>query len=526
MRVTPLAVPLTAVGYGFATVAVLADVDPETRHPVAVTVVTALFLFAAGAVSRRGAAYAGGLCWLAPIWIAGGPSWARSAAMAAVPFLLPAAAHLTLRRPPIAAYTITALLAVGHTLVYDPFYDPDCWRLCASLLPAFPNQTAAEWLSTSWAAFAVVFGVAAATRAIQDHRRMTPVARRVRGLPLPPGAVATATFALYGTALLLGPAERPDNPLYLAIFFAQAAALCCLAAAVIWTTVAGWLRRAAVGRLADDLGSASLQATLGRVTGDPSLTVAYWLPSYGRYVDSRGAEVPAGPEQGQAVTSIVREGQPVALIAHDPGSRELTERIGPAARLAIDNERLRAEVLAQIADLRASRTRVVTAGDDARRGLERDLHDGAQQRLLAVAFELRLAGDPAVDTALQALGELRELAHGIFPVILEETGIEGALWSLADRAPFPVEISELPGVRFAPAVERAVYLIADHSARSATGPLNVRVEAREDVLTLEVTGAVPRLPGHLGDRAGALGGRVTATADHIRVEIPLAGATM
>ncbi|GAA0410848.1 hypothetical protein Acor_14600 [Acrocarpospora corrugata] len=527
-----LALPLAAVAYGFATVHAVGPTSIHAGIPGAVlTLVTAGCLFAGGAVSRRAsAAYAAGLCWLAPVWVAGeaAPSWVRSAAMVAIPFLLPALAHLMLRRPPIIAYVIMALLTVSHALVYDPFYDPACWRICGSdnLFLAFPAPAAAWWLTTCLAAFTVVFGVIVTTRALDTLRRMTPVARGVSGLVLLPGAVATGISALYGTALLFGPAERPGHPLYLAIFLAQAAALTCLAAADAWTTVAGWLRRSAVGRLADDLGSVSLQTALARVTGDPSLTVAYWLPRYDRYVDARGVEVPTTPKPGQTATSIVRDGQPVVVVAHDPGGRELTERIGPAARLAIDNERLRAEVLAQIADLRASRARVVAAGDDARRRLERDLHDGAQQRLLAVAFELRMAEDAAVDVVLQALEELRELAHGIFPVILEETGIEGALWSLAVRAPVAVELSDLPEARFPPPVERAVYLVTDSAIKAATGPLAVSVETPADLLVLRVTGAVPGLPGHLGDRVGALGGRLTATGGHIRVEIPIDGTRL
>ena len=135
----------------------------------------------------------------------------------------------------------------------------------------------------------------------------------------------------------------------------------------------------------------------------------------------------------------------MALVIHDAalsGARELEREIGAAARLAVDNERLRAEVLAQLEDLRASRARIVEAGDSARRRIERDLHDGAQQRLLTLSYELRLAradaeadGDEALAPLLAvdgeevqaALAELRDLAHGIYPAILTEAGLGPAL---------------------------------------------------------------------------------------------------
>ena len=125
------------------------------------------------------------------------------------------------------------------------------------------------------------------------------------------------------------------------------------------------------------------------------------------------------------------------------------DEIGAAARLAVDNERLRAEVLARVADLRASRARIVATADGTRQRLERDLHDGAQQQLLAASFELRQAcssaaasGDAelaarltdASEQAQQALTELRDLAHGIYPAILTEAGLEPAVRSLAERA--------------------------------------------------------------------------------------------
>ena len=145
---------------------------------------------------------------------------------------------------------------------------------------------------------------------------------------------------------------------------------------------------------------------------------------------------------GHALTLLVRDGRRVALVTHAAGVAELEYEIGAAVRLALENERLQAEVLAQLHDLRESRTRIVETGDAERRRLERDLHDGAQQRLLALSYDLRLAraraeaeGDvstgsrlaEATSEAQAALGELRELAQGIHPAILTEAGLRPRL---------------------------------------------------------------------------------------------------
>ena len=184
---------------------------------------------------------------------------------------------------------------------------------------------------------------------------------------------------------------------------------------------------------------------------------------------------------------------------------DLAREIGSAARLAVDNERLQAELLARLHDLQASRTRIVETGDGVRRLLERNLHDGAQQRLLALAYDLRVARsaaqaagedelavalEGAQDEAQAALEELRELAHGIFPAILTEAGLGPALWGLVDQAPFPVELTEPGGERYSPAVETAAYVVADDaiadaSRRDATHAL-VRVERSGTNLVVEI----------------------------------------
>ena len=154
-------------------------------------------------------------------------------------------------------------------------------------------------------------------------------------------------------------------------------------------------RAGAVSALFERLGGVSARDALAEALGDESLALAYWLPDSGRYVDARGHTValPA-PDGGRAVTEIARDGAPVAAIVHDPAlleDRELVRTAGAAAALALENERLAAEVRARYDDLRAASARLVAAGDAARRRIERDLHDGAQQRLVSLSITLNLA---------------------------------------------------------------------------------------------------------------------------------------
>lgn len=508
----------------------------QSAFATVVTLGAALALFTASSV--RPVALVAGVCWLAPVWTGweSGPDLVRSAAMVVAPFLLPAVAHLALGSAWRAAYAVAAVaavVAVGRALFRSPFYDPHCWDTCGDntflLVSLRPVAVALDLL---WVGLAVVAGGALAATAIVRLVRASPVGRRDAAPVLLPGAAAGLAFLGYGVAALLGarpvailPPERPDLPHLLTLYEVRAVALTALACGVLWTAARMRLRRSAVARLTEELGAApppgSVQAALARATGDRTTRVAYWLPLTGTYVDADGRPADAyvdadgrpadaTPGPGRTATTLTRQGRPVAVVTHDA---QADVRIGPAARLAIDNERLRAEVLAHVEHLRASRARIVEDGDLARRALERDLHDGAQQRLLAVTYQLRMAGLTAeLEQALAALAELRELAHGIFPAILEEAGLEAALWSLADAAPVAVDLEVVGDVRFAPAVEQAVYLIAKHQVEHATGPLAITLEHSGDTLVLDVAGPVVPLPEHLADRAGAVGGRLEATA--------------
>ena len=242
-------------------------------------------------------------------------------------------------------------------------------------------------------------------------------------------------------------------------------------------------------------------------------------------------------------TALVRDGEEVALLAHraglfdDPG---LGEEVAAAARLALANERLRAEAGAQLKDLRASRARVIAAGDTERRRLERDLHDGAQQRLVGLSLSLRLARsglgpepslverlDQAEQELRSALAELRDVAHGIFPAVLADEGLAAALEAFAEEAAIPVELSDLPERRFETAVETAAYFVVSETARSAD-PSRLRITATAPAgrleLEVEGDGDLDELV-EVEDRVGALDGTVVLSREPggrftVRAEIP------
>jgi signal transduction histidine kinase len=313
---------------------------------------------------------------------------------------------------------------------------------------------------------------------------------------------------------------------------------------LIWTTARLRRIRSAVAQLASDLGAAqrtgSVAAALGAATGDPSLEVVYWIPERGQLVDPSGAPADTPPGPGQTQTQILRNGRMIAVVRHDPtavSAHRLERAIGPGARLAIDNERMRAGLLAQLADLRRSQAHIVAVGDAERRRLERNLHDGAQRDLLALSYDLRLARGAAAaypereafvasaaEKAREALVELRELAHGIYPAILAEGGVGPALNTLADTAPIPMRVDVTCPDRFSEQTERAVYVLGaqavEDAARSGAGELSIRVARTADRLV--VTIAAPGLIAstYLTDRLGAVGGTLRAEAGLLEAELP------
>jgi signal transduction histidine kinase len=243
------------------------------------------------------------------------------------------------------------------------------------------------------------------------------------------------------------------------------------------------LARSAVGELLvelrEDPAPEDLRDALARALGDPSISLAYWLPDYGIHVDAAGRPVASATEGARATTVIEHEGRPVALLEHDAAldeEPELLEGATAAAGIALENARLQAELRARLDELRGSRARVIEAGQRERKRLERNLHDGAQQRLIALSLDLsvlgrRLDGDADAQARLErarneiasSLEELRDVARGLHPAVVSGHGLGVALESLVAAAPVPVRLSvELPG-RLSEQLEVAAYYLVSES---------------------------------------------------------------
>ena len=304
----------------------------------------------------------------------------------------------------------------------------------------------------------------------------------------------------------------------------------------------------AVGELMSRLSAAprsgQVRDALADALEDPSLELVYWLPELGRYVDAHGRDydLPFG-DPSRAVTKVERDGECVAAIVHDgtlPQMRGHVEAVGAAAALALDNERLDAELRAKIDELRGSRERMLRIGLEERRRLERDLHDGAQQRLVSMALNIRLARaklneDPlaaerllasAGDELEAALAELRELARGIHPAVLTDRGLVTALQTLANRAPVPVELGELPEERMPEAVELAAYFVVAEALTNVAkyaeaSHATVQVERHNGRVVVEVSddGVGGADPGRgtglrgLADRLAVIEGRLEVESE-------------
>ena len=307
-------------------------------------------------------------------------------------------------------------------------------------------------------------------------------------------------------------------------------------------------RAVAIDALIARLGSErpSVRDLLAEALEDPGLQLAYRARYQDRWVDAQGAPF-ALPGDERRVTEVSYEGRPVALIIHSapPEDPELVQTVGAAAGLGLENERLQAVLRARVADLRASRARIVQATDEARRRLERDLHDGAQQRLVALSVNLTLArgaieADPAGaaqlldecrDELRQATEELRELARGIHPAVLTDRGLEAAVGALAARSKLPVEVEAVPEERLPAPVEAAAYFVVAEAltnvARYADAThAQVRVERVNGNVTVDVSddGKGGANPAN-GSGLRGLTDRLAALDGSLQVESPAGAGT-
>jgi signal transduction histidine kinase len=451
-------------------------------------------------------------------------------------------------------------VALGGYVVSKLFYDPrleGCGGCPQNLLLVSANSTLNGVANAVPSALAIMLVLAILARLGWRWRVASPPTRQVLGPVVWTGwaalLIVAVTIGLYAgeVSLTVDRALQWSSLAYVAIPLAFLTGL-----------LRTRLHRGALSRLLLDLGDAAsptiVRGALAETLGDPSLELAFWLQDQERYVDLDGRpfEMPITSERATLV--LEHEGQRVAALVYDTSlleDPELVRAAGAAARMALENARLQAELRAQLGEVRASRARIVEAGDAERRRLERDLHDGAQQRLLGIRLALRLArgelgqGAPAAEELLgeadkeiaQTLDELRALARGIHPAVLTEEGLGPAVETLARRASLPVKVEALPEARLPSAVEAAAYFVASEALAnvakhaSASG-VTIAMRRMNDALVIDISddgvgGADPASgSGLIGlrDRIEALNGslQVQSPSGHgtrLHAEIPCRG---
>ena len=394
---------------------------------------------------------------------------------------------------------------------------------------------------------------------LQRWQRATPPQRRALAPVLWSGVVLLTLLAASLTSEAVGGPDAVDSiTVTLALLAFAVTPYGFLLGIVRSRVIRGGAVSELLQRMGDTRTSGGLRALLAGALGDRSLRVLYWLDDKQAWVDALGrpASLPDDDDPARSWSSVDHEGKRVGAIVHDRvlcDDPELIASVSTAAGLAIENERLEAQLRARVEELRASRARIVEAGTAERRRLERNLHDGAQQRLVALSLSMRVAQtklrtDPdraeellagAQEELQRALEELRELARGIHPAILSDRGLRAALESLAGRSPVPVDLTGTPVDRLPPAVEAAAYFVVAealtnvvkyaHASQARISVQRVNGRAVVEVADDGVGGADPDrgsgLRG-LADRVAALDGSLSLRSPQgagtlLRAEIPV-----
>jgi signal transduction histidine kinase len=456
-----------------------------------------------------------------------------------------------------ALFGSAVVLAVVVELTWLVFAEPEpvfCDTCPENLLQVERNDSLASGLLDGQRAIGAVLSLLTIAVLIRRWRRASAPSRRAGAPVLWTGSAMFAALVFSVTNDIF------DEPLGQAPGWMLSFTFAAVPVAVLAVLLQRRLARAAVAGLVIELGDGDVRVDLrqavARALGDPSLELAYWVPAAGRYVDAGGRPVDLPEEDATRATTLVeRGGEPVAALVHDPALRdepELVDSVCAAAALALENERLQAELRGRLEDLRASRARIVEAAEVERRRIERNLHDGAQQQLVSVAMTLGLAqskltSDPGAASVIlgeararvsAALAELRELSHGIHPGILTERGLGPALGELALRSTVPVELAVSLDRRLPDRVEAAAYYVVSEAlanvvkyARATVA--RVWVERLDGKAVIEVAddgiGGADGSRGSglhgLADRVEALGGRLSLVSPRgngtiVRAEIP------
>lgn len=389
-----------------------------------------------------------------------------------------------------------------------------------------------------------------------DLRNTIGPIRRIQVIVLRAAVWLGITWSGTALALLLAPKAGAGRPVLLAY---DAAVVGLAVGLLVALLLANW-ERTPVTDLVVELAADrtwSVEASLARALGDRTLKVGYWVDEHGGYVDAAGRPISLpGPNSGRAVTHVEWEGARIAMLIHDPAAAAgagLSESVSAAAALAAANARLQAQVRDQVAQVQASRRRLVEAAADERRRLERRMRAGAGRELDELADLLSAANNVAgslsetelvetIERARRQLArtqaEIGELARGLYPRALTERGLVAALSELADHAAIPLELAvSAPGV---PAnVSAVVYFVVAEAVSNATkyahaSTVAVRIRVHDARLVIQVVddgvgGADPDKGSGLRgliDRVEALDGTVeiesqAGSGTRLIAEIPL-----
>ena len=428
----------------------------------------------------------------------------RTVAVAAGPlfFVLAAATLMRDSRAIVVGVAGGVLAGPLRMLVYDPFLDPSCGGCGHADVAIWPHPTLAGQMRV------VGLGVSLAALVWELLR----------------GRVVLTHVALSLAAYFLDVSQRSAVVVtggYIAMVWALR----------FWLT---WRRRTAVSRLlAAHVGENGLTATLRRATRDPTLLISFPTADGTESVDAEGERVV--PAFGQASTDLFVHGELLARVHHSATAEvpDLDDALDPLMSLVLQKERLTAQLAARVQELTRARTLVVRVGLEQRRTLERDLHDGVQQQLLAAGLHVRLALDslpddsaerPALQEALalvwDAVEQVRIISTGVSPPMLATRGLAVSVAALVRRHANPVHLDELPERRLSPDVERAAYaVVAEGLARGAT---SVRATMAGNELTVVAEGTLGGLDGVLPDLIAALGGKICVGTSTIEAVIPCA----
>jgi signal transduction histidine kinase len=409
---------------------------------------------------------------------------------------------------------------------------------------AWPDAEIADAIDTGQRVIYVLASLVLVAALAQRWRRASPPLRR----RLTPILAGGATLLVSTGPLVVAKLEGVN------IVWTATALMIVLTAvpiAVLVDMLRARLARSSVGDLVLALHASpapeDLRDAIARALGDPSLQVAYWLPEYDNYADLEGQPVELPAELARRTNVVDGSGTPVAALLHDPSLHEdpaLLDAVGAAAGLALERARLHAELHARLDELRGTRARILEAAQTERRRLERDLHDGAQQRLVTLGLDLgmlerRLGDDPDARRSLEqaraelarSLEELRELARGIHPAVVTGRGLEAALEGLVVRAPVPVRLSVTIGSRPPEPVEVAAYFMVSECLTNVAKYAHasaVRVDVQRSNGELVVEVADDGVGGATGDGGSGLRGladRVEALGGHLQVTSPVGDGT-